>query len=237
MLRRTDIQLLIEAYNSLDMKVWRKELQKDIIKLAKSEAGTGSNLNQDLWSTIREEIYSVNGYSKLYRFHELEYKLHLLQTKYNDERLIDFTKHELLTLFTWLREYMLGILDTRVLYDYYKTPEEYSNFLNKAYSEHGADTFNIKTDPKERVEGGIPWDSIYRSYYMLEHAKTLSDKIKAITLSLNAWHDNGGIFGVGSFHEGDPAVWTFAPLTMSQYDSLGNINANKVEREIRKELS
>jgi hypothetical protein len=235
-LRRTDIQLLIEAYNNLDMKAWRKALQKDIIKLGKSEDGTGGNLSQTLWTTIRNEIKSANGYSKLYRFHELEYKLHLLQTKYNDARLIDFTKHELLTLFDWLKEYMLGILDTRVLYDFYDSPEKYNNFLSQSYEQYSEDSFNEEPDPNERIEGGVPWESISRSYYMLNHANTLSDKIKAVTLSLNAWHDHGGIFGIGSFHEEDPMVWTFAPLSIEQYDSLGSINANKVEREIKKEL-
>ena len=246
MISKSDIQKLNESYNSIAIKDWRKGIQNDIITLAKLDAEGGKVTgdsrkslriqSNSLSEKIEQKIKDVNGYQKLYRFHELEYKLHLLQTKYNDVNLIDFTKHELITLFNWLKEYMLGILDTRVFFNYYNTPEKYTEFLNTAYQQYTADSFNEEPDPEERKIGGVPWESIHKSYYMLNHANTVSEKIKAITLSLNAWHDNGGIFGVGSHHEDDPAVWMFAPLSIQQYDSLGNINANKVEMEIKKDL-
>ena len=125
---------------------------------------------------------------------------------------------------------MLGILDTRVYYDAdndKRTLEMFSTNLS-----------NFKPGARQRIIGtrepGLSWDSIVEGYYRLTNAETLKDKILAVTLTLNAWHDNGAIFGPTAEYPDE--YWVFAPLSLKQLDSLNYINQKAVEIEIQKEL-
>ena len=220
-----------------DVKNWRKIILSKVPDIA----------GHDDEESMKNHIYSMSSkaYSKLYRFHVLEYKLHLLSTEYalseGVDRLIDFTKYEISNLFDWLKEWMLGVLETRI---YANSGSKESNDQNTQWFQNKLQDTQIDT-PSQRIPGtkkekGVPWQSILTSYKRLSNATSLQEKILAITLSLNAWHDNGGIFGISSKiadEEMDELVWMFAPLTMEQFDALDSINPAKVKREIEKELS
>jgi hypothetical protein len=211
------------------IKKWRDKVK--VLSAAGDESGA-----------LREHVMSQSdiAYGKLYRFHFLEYKLHLLKQNGNTGNLTDFTIYEINNLYEWLKEWMLGILETRVYYDTDKNPR-YLNWWNELQQK-------ATIPERERHVGsgiggkemGIPWESIVESYIRLKSASSLKDKVIAITLALNAWHDNGGIFGITSQDAekfGGEDVWSFAPLSMAQFDKLDKIDPRKVEQEIRKELN
>ena len=169
-------------------------------------------------------------YSKYKRFHELEYKLHLLKTQYNRDnvsQLINFTEYELLKLYNWLEVVIRTVLDSRTAIQ--RQAQKNRKYIQKYFT----------VDPNSEV-WKRSWDSIYASYAILDHAKTLEDKIKAITLTLNAAHDNGNLF-ISSVDAKDQenwrdGTWCYGPFTNQQYDSLNYIDKNKVMRELRKEV-
>jgi hypothetical protein len=194
-----DQQFLEEAYQLVlessdpeinDIKSWRAKLRQ---------------FSFDQMTEMLNYAHTMadKGFSKLYRFHVLEYKLHLLDTEYSSEpgaeRLKDFTKHELSILFNWLKEWMLGILETR-LFSKSRWPEV--DEKNNKNSLRNIDTYKVP-EQTTRVIGskrkpGIEWLSMFESYKRLTTAQSLKEKILAVTLSLNAWHQHGGIFGVNS---------------------------------------
>lgn len=94
--------------------------------------------------------------------------------------------------------------------------------------------------PGTKIKKGVPIVSIIDSYKRLSYASNLKEKILAITLSLNAWHDNGGIFGISTriadYVQDEGAVWYFAPLSIEQFDRLDNIDTGPIKKEIRKDL-
>lgn len=212
-----------------DIKKWRNQLEKLIDQMDEYESNGEYDKSSEIWHVIDNHIKSQPSYVKLYRFHFLEIKLHLLNQNIANERYIDFTKHEIATLFYWLKEFMLGVLDTRVrvMYKGDKYDEFITNAINSSYAK------------PDRTKIGIPWESIKQSYKLLLTAKTINDMIIAVTMTLNAWHDNGAMFGYNSQHAKQipNSTYYFAPLSIEQFDRLGNINAKEVEREIRKELS
>lgn len=218
-------KMFVESNNTQDaVTTWRKQLQKIVAKPDETMQGFNSIKNLvDQFNTV--------AYNKLHRFHFLEYKLRVLQTIYpSKKQLIDFTEYELKELFHWIKQWMLGILDTRVYYNAdndKRTLEMFSTNLS-----------NFKPGVRQRIIGtrepGLSWDSIVEGYYRLTNAETLKDKILAVTLTLNAWHDNGAIFGPTAEYPDD--YWVFAPLSLEQLDSLNYINQKAVELEIQKEL-
>lgn len=235
-----DQKLLEEAYRLVlessdselaDIKSWRAQLRQ-------------FSFDEIMEKLTYAHTMSDKGFSKLYRFHALEYKLHLLDTEYSSEpgaeRLRDFTKYELTTLFNWLKEWMLAILETR-LFD--KTGDAKMDDSNDKNTYQNIERCEIPKNGEgelSRKKPGIPWASMFESYKRLTTATTLKEKILAVTLSLNAWHDHGGIFGINSntFNEmGQQHVWCFAPLSMEAFDKLDNIDPKPIKKEIRKELN
>ena len=226
-------QFVLESSDSevSDIKSWRAKLKE-------------FSFDQEREKIDYAYTMAGKGFSKLYRFHALEYKLHLLSTEYSSEpgaeRLKDFTGHELTTLFNWIKEWMLGILETR-LFD--KTGDVEMDDANNKISLRNIDVHKVPEQTREigsKRQAGIEWDSIFESYKRLTTAQSLKEKILAVTLSLNAWHQHGGIFGINSdiYDEiGEHHVWAFAPLSMEQFDKLDSIDPKPIIREIRKELS
>ena len=86
----------------------------------------------DISGELRGHVMSQSdiAYGKLYRFHFLEYKLHLLKQNNNTSNLTDFTIYEISNLYEWLKEWMLGILETRIYYEIDENPR-YLDVWNK----------------------------------------------------------------------------------------------------------
>ena len=231
-----------------EVKAWRDWLTPWFRKIG------ADNLegNWDLYAKYRDYMVKKMGvlankaFAKFYRFHELEYKLFILQREYdknneNVDNLIDFTEHEINRLYEWLKIYMIVILDSRLVM--YGGNSDMDKMTDKISTEYSKERLN---DPKT---WRTTWHSIDAAYILLRNAKTTGDKIKAITLSLNAAHDGGVLFiqDEHDFRAGDNKVagpiddksflgWTFAPFTLDQYNKLNYINPNKVKLEIQKDL-
>lgn len=186
---------------------------------------------------VHMKSISEVAFNKYQRFHELEYKLHLLETEYNRDEvqnLIDFTKHEILKLYPWLEAVIRTVLETRLA------------MFNEEKWKERAKRFEKIIQTDEDVFKRT-WDNIYASYALLNTAKTLSDKIKAITVSLNAAHDSSKLF-INTpdyanrvkvpdyrYHSNDHG-WCFGPFTIEQYNKLNYVDTNRVKREIKKEI-
>ena len=225
LLEVTDVELA-------SIKQWREQALQVFKKLKHlgSERTQAVIRNEQIGTELMQSISNV-AYDKFKRFHELEYKLHLLKTQYNRDQvsqLINFTEYEMLKLYNWLEVVIRTVLDSRTAIEHY-----YDTFGPEEVKKH----FTI--DPNSEV-WKRSWESIYASYAILDYAKTLEDKIKAITLTLNAAHDNSKLF-ISSVVAKDQenwrdGTWCYGPFTNQQYDSLNYIDKYKVMRELRKEV-
>ena len=218
-----DLNLMLLTYQKLQTNMnnadYHDSLRADIVHQI-------NTLHKDI--ILHVKSISHQAYAKLYRFHELEYKLHLLNSEYKVPRLIEFTKYEINELYKWIKIFLTSILDTRVLTEPGDN-EYHTNFVQKISSR---DFRSIDSITKDSVDQA--WTSIEASYYLLKHAVTLPDKLKAVSIVLNAYHDEGKLFG-GSLSDSDSKYY-FAPFTTEQFDNLSNINPNKIRREITKEI-
>jgi hypothetical protein len=258
-----------------DIKAWRLEVErlaKESKPFTYNSRGGGFDFQDKIHAEkLIKHMTSKSGiaFSKLYRFHQLEFKIHLLkkeinmapaEKKENAEQLLDFSVYEINSLFDWIREWMLGVLESRILYQSKDNVKKVFDFITHNYgiTDDNYDLDKFYSKDKGSEMWGTPWVSILSSYKKLQNAQTLKDKIIAVTLSLNAWHDNGGIFGVsykaveshikGARDERSEVsrddvlkaakgvTWAFAPLSLVQFDKLDKINARDVEREIQKDL-
>lgn len=190
---------------------------------------------------IKEYIKSITplAYKNFIYFSELEYKLSQIQ-KYHFENLPSTVVHDielrLDKLFYWLKELMIGIINFRILYNpsYLKSKKRNKNF-----------------DIKQEIElKDMRWDGIDKCIFMLNNAKTLKEKIIAITVTLNVWHDRSGLFcnkESGYYRKDLPSEFnnkqSYYPcdggwelFTPEEFESINNkINHRKLDHELSRE--
>ena len=158
-------------------------------------------------------------FNNILRFHELEYTLYILQSKYPEQKeYIKKVEGEMNLLFEYIKKFMTTIIRTRLdddnpsLYKDRFSREDYEKVVN----ESGRGEFNFSN-----------------CYKLLMNAKALKEKIYAVQASLHTYHDNGKIFGVSS-NEKDDAYY-YAPFTSEQFDRF-HVDADKIEQELEQEL-
>jgi hypothetical protein len=234
-------RLLFESTSINELEKWRNTVLGKIRKEKEISDKIDNASDHELKSSLRDKynqmfkdtkktILSISpiAYSKIYRFHELEYKLHLLNTQYSDKNILDFTKYEINELYKWIKIFMITIMETRIFLEY--SQDQWDDSVQLTMNNHN---ININTNVDTYKQS--PWTSIEIGYSFLKSANTISDKIKAVTFGLNVWHDAGGIFG--SEYEGDKgAIYFYSPFTIEQFNNIGNINSRKVEKEIKSEI-
>jgi hypothetical protein len=186
---------------------------------------TQSSLNEKKIKNLYKNIHHI-AYNNLLNLSELEYKLSQVKRfQYSNLQptvILDI-EIKLNKLCDWLIQFMLAIIETRTLAE---NGEELLASRIKG---------NMKFFNKETKESmGKPWEGIKKALYMLHNAKTLQQKIIAITLSLNVWHDNGGIFG--DYGE-NCSVWCYAIFNPSEFETLNNkLNTRKLDSELSEEV-
>ena len=190
----------------------------------KGKLTTYEEFSADIQNIINQK--APEAYHKFIQFHELEYRLHLLNTVYSNPTLKEFTESELNQLFEWLKVFLVTILITshQKVYTKETFPETITYGTGKYQS---VSDLNVLMDETNEVWRS-PYKSIYASYEMLVKANTLKEKIKAITLTLNAMHSDGKLL--------TKDTWKFAPFTREQFDKLNYINPKKVESELKKDI-
>tara|TARA_R100000951_G_scaffold111396_2_gene110360 strand:- start:1220 stop:2002 length:783 start_codon:yes stop_codon:yes gene_type:complete len=227
-----------EVVKAAETAFWDTE-DKEYKELGTLEQGQRRDSNSN---RVRELVaqYSPKAYTYTQRFHELEYKLHVLKKNYPHEtQLIDFTISEINQFYNWLKVFFITIIDTRVVGgDGGGTGPGEANSVGKqdlstlrqyVIQKYDADD---DSDDQQIMDGGKftneAWKSLGRSYILLGGAKTLQEKIIAITMALNAWHDNAALMSPDYF---------WGPFTMEQYEQIGNINTRKVHAEIERDFN
>ena len=209
------------------------------------------------WSTdlrIEQIIDSMSprAYKKLYDFHKYAVMLNII-----DEQPISseikhkvrvYIEREMHQLYEWCKIYLATTMDTRCgelvinvvgVDGFAKYIAHYSAIISQNYTDSDANIGSEYTP--------IP------CYILLDGVRSLDDKIKAISLTLNVWHDtsslmakdwglSGSIEGPGDRVRGIenlPAdhgleVFSGAPFTIAQLDSLSNIPLRVIEKDLHK---
>ena len=159
-------------------------------------------------------------FNNILRFHKLEYKLYILKTEYPEQKVyIKKVEGEMNLLFEYIKVFMTTIIRTRLDYD--------TKYTNKYSKEDYIKVAN------ESITSGRGKFNYVKCYELLMNAKTLKEKIFAVQVSLNTYHDNGKIFGVATGENDEP--FFFTPFTTEQFDQF-HVDGDKIERELKKEL-
>jgi hypothetical protein len=244
---KTFKQFLLESTDISSIKSWSKKALNMLFKLNSNSGKVGRPIFGAAYEAeskkILKHIQTVSSiaYTKLNRFHELEYTLHLLNTSYNSPNLKDFTIYELHKLIPWLKIFLVTNLQILLIKDHGDNMDDLNsaieNAFNSNHDDYGLDQFDgdiTNVDP-ERME--VPYHGAAVAIHMLNTSKTLEDSIKAITLSLNVCHYDGLIFS-----DKDPKTkldrisYNYSPFTVEQYENLSNINTRKIEYRLKKEI-
>ena len=81
----------------------------------------------------------------------------------------------------------------------------------------------------------IPWYGIYKSLYLLQSADTPAERVSAVSLALNIWHDQAALFAPQRDYKLGGNNISYAPFTLDQYNALSNLNTRKWDMELRRE--
>jgi hypothetical protein len=149
--------------------------------------------------------------------------LHLLNSSYygeNQDKIKHFILSEMNCLFEWIRLFLITILDAHM-----GKSELCKKNLNTNY---------IKNFNYQNLNNNIN-KSIKLCYKLLSNSNNLNDKVTAITITLNTWHDSASLFcrDVGLNIELSTAT-PAAPFTKNQLDNLSNLPKNLIENKLKK---
>jgi len=185
--------------------------------------------NMDGTRLIRDAVQSwmnpmcTKAYRHLIDMHELEYKISELNKFYNQPEAIQLANKALYHLANWLVIFMKAILNLRNLLDVLCYDE------NKGLELKTLKTLCLKNaNTIEAVHSNSGATSYGAALVELENARSLSEKLIAISKALNSEHDAGPLFGGG---------FDLTAFTPTQYEYLSNLNYRKMQKEIQQEFA
>lgn len=177
-------------------------------------------------------------YNKLKLFHEYAVMLNMLSDWSfggNSQKVVSYINKEIIRLYSWLQEFIVRLLK---FYGSSNIEEEWFEFPEELERAGFTKDRIFRSSDSDDWESGLNYMGMVVCINMLNEAQTINDKIKAISLTLNVWHDSGPFFikdapqylNDGSGIDG----WWYGILTMEQLDYLSNIPERLIQRKLEK---
>lgn len=183
----------------------------------------------NLLKPLKKESYDM-----LLKFHQDELMIAKLDTHHYDDsqsKVKLYLQNEIRKSFVWLKEFLQAVILTRIGSGFFE--QKYNSDRIMTYTQI---VFNLdqvykycenmlatRQAKKYKNIGKVPWLSLWHGYMLLEQADSLSSKIQAVSLALNACHDNGRVLD----------EW-IQLHTEEQLSALSNINERLVEQMLKK---
>ena len=183
----------------------------------------------NLLKPLKKESYDM-----LLTFHQHELMIAKLDTYNYDvsqSKIKLYLQNEIRKSFVWLKEFLQAVILTRIGSEFFEGKYDSDGIrtytqivfnLGQVYK-YCQDMLAARQAEKRKNISKVPWLSLWHGYVLLEQADSLSSKIQAVSLALNACHDNGRVLD----------EW-IQLHTEEQLSALSNINERLVEQMLKK---
>ena len=179
--------------------------------------------------------FSPVAFKQLYSFHEYAVIFYTLDqypaSTTAAQQVAQHVRKQLNMLFEWCKLFILGTIFSHS-HDWREYPDEWFNIHNITHVVNTGSVAEFLHDTQQAID-------------RLRNAGTLNDKITAISLALNTWHDSGSLFcaddniltqddNLSDHPELLHSMTPSAPFTIAQLDTLSNIPQRVIDNKIHK---
>lgn len=196
-------------------------------------------------------------YKQLLKFHKYAVMLNIIElqpiSRATRSTIVTFLHKEINTLYVTCKLFLITIMDIRMGWLLFNSEYGSDNEITthrqvltlNQYTKYIKSYYHVI----DQSINSIGYDAdIINCYDMLDSAKSIDEKIRAISLTLNVWHDSSSLMikdwgeskygevirGSANLPEGASLNINGAPFTIAQLDSLSNIPLRVIEKDLHK---